>query len=46
MQQVNAWLKQPYSPNMDVWGWLLFVGLVIVLSLAWLHTVNFLSKAV
>lgn len=29
------WTKQPYGPNMTVFDWFLFIGLVIVIFWAW-----------
>lgn len=43
MSSVGAWMKQPYSPDMDVWGWVLFVIFVLIIAAAWMHTVSFIT---
>jgi len=33
---ISAFLSQPYKgENMGVWGWFLFIGLVLVLAFVW-----------
>ena len=34
-EKFGAWLRQPFSPNMDAQGWFLFFGLLIVISFVW-----------
>lgn len=31
----SAWLSQPFRKDMDVVGWALFVGLIVVLLVLW-----------
>ncbi len=40
---LGNWAKQPFSSDMDVTGWALFVGLVVCLAISWnfvLHDVK------
>ena len=32
---IGEWGKQPFSSDMDLGGWALFVGLLIALSILW-----------
>lgn len=32
---INNWLKQPFVSTMSVTGWAAFMGLLIVLAIAW-----------
>ena len=34
------WAKQPYSENMDVLGWFLFIGLLLLIMVAWRAVIN------
>lgn len=31
----RAFLKRPFDPSMDAWGWFLFFGLLIVITTIW-----------
>jgi len=44
MDVVTAWLKKPYSPDMDVWHWVLFIVLVLIIASGWAHTVSIIKK--
>jgi hypothetical protein len=35
VNDAKLWLKQPYRQNGDVLDWFLFLGLVIVVTMAW-----------
>lgn len=45
MGAVQQWLKQPYSSDMDVWKWILFIIFVLVVIAGWAHTVHFIARA-
>lgn len=32
---LTSWAKQPFTTDMDVGHWALFVGLIIVLAISW-----------
>lgn len=34
-QDVKSWAAQPFNTQMSVTGWFLFLGLIVVLSVAW-----------
>lgn len=34
-ERFKSFYKQPYQSQMNVGGWFLFIGLLLVLSLAW-----------
>ena len=33
--KIEGFFEKPYSDDMDVTGWILFLGLVALISLAW-----------
>lgn len=35
LESFSAWLSQPFRRDMDVIGWALFVGLIVVLLILW-----------
>lgn len=35
IQAISDWSKAPFSSGMSVWGWFLFFGLLIVISILW-----------
>jgi hypothetical protein len=43
---VTNWLQKPYSPDMDVWHWILFVILIMVIASGWRHTLKILEAGV
>lgn len=42
----KAWVKQPYSEDMDVFHWFLFLGLLIVLSAGWAVVLKHITAGV
>lgn len=40
---VVGWLKKPYDADMDIWHWILFIGLILIISAAWKHTLGFIE---
>lgn len=34
------WVKRPYSDEMDVIGWVLFIGLLILILAGWRLVIN------
>ena len=48
MDTFKAWMKQPFSADMDAFHWFLFFGLVIAISILWgfaLRTVQVVTTA-
>jgi hypothetical protein len=48
MDEFRAWLKQPFSADMDAFHWFLFFGLLIAVSILWgfaLRTVAVVTSA-
>ena len=35
MSSIAGWASHPFSTQMDIKGWALFVGLIIVLTVLW-----------
>lgn len=35
VSSLKAWAKQPFNSKMDLWGWILFTGLVLVIAALW-----------
>lgn len=44
MDRVLTWLKRPYSDDMDVIHWVLFILLVIIVTTAWRHVLTFIEE--
>jgi len=41
ISSLQHWAMQPFSgAKMDLWGWVLFTGLIIVLIGAWTRVLN------
>lgn len=36
----KSWIKQPFATSMNLGGWVLFTGLVLVLAIAWTRVLN------
>lgn len=34
-ESFSSWLSQPFRRDMDVIGWALFVGLIVILLILW-----------
>lgn len=35
VSSLKHWAKQPFSTKMDLWGWVLFTGLILVVAGLW-----------
>ena len=35
LDRFGGWLSQPFQRDMDVLGWALFVGLIVILLILW-----------
>lgn len=35
LQQLQAFLAQPFSPSMSAYRWFLFFGLLLIISIFW-----------
>lgn len=35
ISRLQSFLKQPFQENGDVWNWVLFTGLIIILVILW-----------
>lgn len=38
-----GWLKKPYSDDMDVIHWVLFIGLFVIVGAAWAHLIRLIG---
>ncbi len=46
VSRLSNFAAQPFSSQMDLWGWALFMGLVIVLAFAWTRVLNIIVEHV
>ncbi len=44
MSRIGAWSMQPFSSNMDLVNWVLFVGLLMVAAWFWSQLVNKITE--
>lgn len=35
VSRLSGWAAQPFSSQMNLWGWFLFTGLIIVIAILW-----------
>jgi hypothetical protein len=42
----QAWWARPYSPDMNVQGWALFLGLMLVLVILWKIVLAYIEDAI
>lgn len=35
ISSLKHWASQPFSSQMDLWGWLLFTGLLLIAAAIW-----------
>jgi hypothetical protein len=43
MDRVLSWLKKPYSDDMDVIHWVLFIGLITIIGMAWASMIRLIG---
>jgi hypothetical protein len=41
----GQWLKRPWSSDMDLTGWVLFIVLVVTVALAWRGVLTYIVDA-
>lgn len=46
LSSITAWAKQPFTEDMDLTHWALFVGLIIVLAISWAFVLHDLKGEV
>lgn len=44
-EQFAEWTKKPYSDDLTVFGWFLFIGLVMVLTFLWASLIGQIKRA-
>lgn len=44
-RQFKDWLEKPYSDDLTVFGWIMFLGLVTVVSFLWAGVIGQIKKA-
>ncbi len=40
VSRLSNFAAQPFSSQMDIWGWFLFLGLLTVFAFAWTRILN------
>lgn len=35
IERIHGWLRKPYSDDMDALHWVLFLGLVLIITFLW-----------
>lgn len=44
-KDIQGWVMKPFSVNMSVWGWIIFISLVAIIAYAWRGAVGKLLSA-
>ena len=44
--RMTAWIKKPFSSDMDAMHWFLFFGLIIVISFLWSRVLFYINKGI
>ena len=42
--RITSWAASPYSSGMSLWGWFLFLGMILLLIAAWAEIFGFIRK--
>jgi hypothetical protein len=40
LSNVASWAAQPFSEDMDVWKWAIFVVVIVTVAVLWLQILN------
>jgi len=43
--EFRNWMKKPYSNDLTVFGWIMFIGLVMIVSFLWAGVIGQIKKA-
>ena len=43
MEQINAWVKQPFSEQMDLLHWGLFILFIVAMVILWNDALKFIT---
>ena len=43
LNSFSAWFAQPFDSQGSVWRWALFIGLLLVLIIAWTRILNLIA---
>ncbi len=46
VSRLSNWSAQPFNSQMDLWGWVLFTGLIIIVAFAWTRILNIIVEHV
>lgn len=44
--RISAWLKRPFTDDMDVFHWFLFLGMSLVLTFLWTRIIFYINKGI
>jgi hypothetical protein len=44
VSRIAGWAKTPFSESMDWKGWILFLGLVVIVVAAWLQVLKHIEE--
>lgn len=40
--EMHEWSKKPFSSDMDLGGWIAFIGLLLVITVLWQQVIRFI----
>ena len=44
-QKIDQFVKEPFNPKMDLWGWLAFLAVIGGVAFLWFLTLNTFKKS-
>ena len=44
--RIKTWSASPYTSGMSVWGWFLFLGMLVLIFAAWAEIFGYIKKDV
>lgn len=44
LDRVKNWLAQPFTTQMDAWGWSLFVLFIMVIAFLWTRVLKIITE--
>lgn len=46
ISRMSAWLRRPFSGDMDATHWFLFLGLILVIVFLWSRILHYINKGI
>lgn len=44
LTQVKEWSERPFNPEMGIWGWVFFIGLLLIVSGLWASVIRLINR--